>query len=99
MAVVITMFLVFFILGIVFMMGKGGPLIAGYNTADREDKEKYDEKRLNKCFSAFCFGMAVVIGVSGYVNTERFALHVGLPLILLLLLFLVIASGTYCKKK
>jgi preprotein translocase subunit SecG len=37
---------IFVILGIVFLNGKGSFLIAGYNTASKAKKEKIDEKKL-----------------------------------------------------
>lgn len=78
MIVIIILTVIFAIMGIVFARGKGGFLIAGYNTASNKDKAKYDEKRLNRCFSIFCFGIAIVIGVTGYIDTEAFAVRVGL---------------------
>jgi drug/metabolite transporter (DMT)-like permease len=37
---------VFVLLGILFLRGKGSFLIAGYNTASKAEKEKIDEKKL-----------------------------------------------------
>lgn len=99
MAVIIVLTIVFTVLGFVFLFGKGGFLIAGYNTANEKEKEKYDIKKLNRCFSIFSFGIAITMGVCGYVDTEKFATYVGLPLIAVLLIFIMVASGTYCKKK
>lgn len=36
------------ILGLVLLSGRGAFLIAGYNTASKEEKEKIDEKKLCK---------------------------------------------------
>lgn len=99
MTAVIILFIIFIIMGIVFSFGKGGFLIAGYNTADKKEREKYDEKKLNICFAIFCFGMAIIVGVCGYIDTESFALHVGLPAIIALLVYVFIATNTFCKKK
>lgn len=41
-------FAVFAVMGVFFWTGKGGWLIAGYNTASAEEKKKYDEKKLNR---------------------------------------------------
>lgn len=41
-------FAVFAVMGVLFWMGKGGWLIAGYNTASAEEKKQYDEKKLNR---------------------------------------------------
>ena len=46
------------VLGLVFSKGKGAFLIAGYNTASREEKAKYDEKALCRFMSRLMFTMA-----------------------------------------
>ena len=46
------------VLGLVFSKGKGAFLIAGYNTASREEKAKYDEKALCRFISRLMFTMA-----------------------------------------
>lgn len=40
------------IMSIVLLSGKGGFLIAGYNTANAGDKAKYDEKKLSRVMPA-----------------------------------------------
>lgn len=45
----------FVILGVVFRTGKGGFLIAGYNTAPLSRKKQYDEKKLCKYMSIIMF--------------------------------------------
>ena len=48
----------FVALGIIFGLGKGANLIAGYNTATHEEKAKTDEKKLLKAMSVFMFVLA-----------------------------------------
>lgn len=43
------------LLGLVFRSGKGAFLIAGYNTASREEKAKIDEKKLCKYMGKLMF--------------------------------------------
>ena len=45
------------IITIVLLSGHGGKLIAGYNTANAEEKAKYDEKKLSRICGC---GMAVI---------------------------------------
>lgn len=45
-AIHIGVVLLFSVLSGIFLSGKGSSLIAGYNTASREEKEKYDERAL-----------------------------------------------------
>ncbi len=46
------------VLGLVFFRGKGAFLIAGYNTASKEEKAKYDEKALCRFMGRLMFAMA-----------------------------------------
>ena len=48
-AVFLVIAALFVVLGIIFALGKGANLIAGYNTASYEEKSKTDEKKLLKC--------------------------------------------------
>jgi drug/metabolite transporter (DMT)-like permease len=98
MDIAIILAVLFAVLGIIFLCGKGSFLIAGYNTASDEEKAKYDEKRLHLCFSIFCFALSITIGIMAYIDTESFALSVGMPIILGLIFLLVVFTSTYCKK-
>ncbi len=97
-AVIITI-VVLVICGIIFAFGKGDFLIAGYNTASKKEKEKYNKKRLTGCMSVFCFANAIVIAVMGYVDSDEFALSVGLPLIILLIVLLSLCINKFCYQK
>ena len=55
--------LLFVSLGIAFFSGKGSSLIAGYNTASPEEKEKYDEKALCRAMGFLMLGCAACFGV------------------------------------
>ena len=46
------------VLGLIFRMGKGAFLIAGYNTASRAQKEQIDEKKLCRYMSRLMFVLA-----------------------------------------
>ena len=48
----------FVVLGIIFASGKGANLIAGYNTASREEKAQTNEKKLLKAMSVLMFVLA-----------------------------------------
>lgn len=50
-------FAIFIILTIIFLLGRGSGLIAGYNTASKDEQEKYDKKKLCKVMG---YGMAVI---------------------------------------
>lgn len=44
---------VMLVLSLILLSGKGGFLIAGYNTASKQEKQKYDEKKLCRAVGAF----------------------------------------------
>ena len=76
------MMLVFLLLGLVFSRGKGAFLIAGYNTASRAEKEKYDEKALCRFMGRLMFALAgtwVPIALSALVD-RMWLLWLGLGL-------------------
>ena len=41
------------IISIVLMTGRGGDFIAGFNTKNRAEREKYDEKAVCRCVGRF----------------------------------------------
>ena len=50
--------LIFILLGVLFLHGKGAFLIAGYNTASKEQKEHTDEQKLCRCVGKLMFALA-----------------------------------------
>ena len=52
------MIVVFLLLGILFTRGKGAFLIAGYNTASKAEKAKYDERDLCRFMGKLMFALA-----------------------------------------
>lgn len=60
--------LIFLILSIVLFCGKGGWLIAGYNTMDDEEKQKFDEKKLCKAAGFVCLVCCIMLCVMSYMG-------------------------------
>ena len=56
-----AVFALFVILSIVLISGRGSWLIAGYNTASKEEKAKYDEKKLCRINGIGILVIAVLI--------------------------------------
>ena len=89
----------FLILAIVFIMGKGDMLIAGYNTADEEDKKKYDIKRLRiimAVISVITAGFIAILPVFG--DNKDALLGSGAVFILIVIVFAILAN-TWAKNK
>lgn len=61
--IIISLFL---IAGIALLLGKGSFLIAGYNTATKEEKAQYDEKKLCRSMGMVCMLLVVMLALMGY---------------------------------
>lgn len=51
------------IIGLVLLSGHGAMMIAGYNTATKEKREKINEKALCKAVGIFVIAIGVIIGL------------------------------------
>ncbi|HIX96697.1 MAG TPA: DUF3784 domain-containing protein [Candidatus Alistipes avistercoris] len=59
-------FAVFFlVLGVIFFLGRGARLIAGYNTMPKEERARYDEKALCRFMGKLMFYCAVCMLLMG----------------------------------
>ena len=86
------------VLGIVILAGKGDMLIAGYNTASKEEREKYNIKKLRLLLgllliilSAFSFLL-----VPGHTKTLT---CVFFTVVVVLVVATLILANTWAKKK
>ena len=78
----IVVLLVLAIFGLVFRAGKGAFLIAGYNTAPKEEKERIDEKKLCKAVGNLFLILAVCWSVpaAGMITEKVPLLLIGMVL-------------------
>lgn len=90
--------LLFIVLAIVFYLGKGDKLIAGYNTASEEERKEVNIQRLRIlmfCISvisaAFCVSMPIV---GNYMLVQLGAAAV----FMVAIIFVVILANTWAKK-
>lgn len=88
-----------FVIGIFFWCGKGSFLIAGYNTASKKEKEKYNEKNLKRCIACTFWGFAILQIAEKLINKDWFSDYVIPLLMILIIIILFIVSNTYCKRK
>ena len=70
------------ILGLIFRAGKGAFLIAGYNTAPKEEKNKIDEKKLCKAVGNLFLILAAcwIMPAAGMVTGKVPLLLIGIVL-------------------
>ena len=92
-------FLLFAAVSVMFLSGHGSWFIPGYNTASKQEREKYSRKKL---FRAYGIGMAVValvlliIGLFCNVLPEEF-IYIFTAIILVDCIALGIATNTLCR--
>lgn len=92
----------FLVLGIYLLQGKGGWLIAGYNTMSPEEKEKYDEpalcKATGKLILAITFTIALITA-GGVLEINALSISGVVLMILFIIAGLVyINTGNRFKK-
>lgn len=92
MNVQIAVTVLFVVLGIVFITGNGGFLIAGYNVKSEEEKKKYDQKSLTRFMGIVNFVMAGILFLSYIGSCFRWT---GLPVLVVILLAGIIAFVLY----
>ncbi len=88
--------IVFCILGMVILFGKGDKLIAGYNTASEEEQQKVDIVRLRRVTTFICLLSAVFLPVISYFDDYQLFITTGYILIVIVS---IIVANTWAKKK
>ena len=98
MVVLIIVALVCAGLGIWILIGKGDNLIAGYNTASKEERERYDIKRLRGLIGGLMIVLAplllLMIGKESMASIWSFC-----GIVLVLCIVVVILANTWAKMK
>ena len=87
------------IFSIILLTGHGANLIAGYNTASKEEKDKYNAKKLSRVVGSgmtVITGLVFVMGIFENVLPASFA-TIFLIIVIDIVIMLVIAN-TVCKK-
>ncbi len=65
---IVCLAIVFFIIGIVILIGKGDWLIAGYNTASEEERKKVNIVRLRIVMAIICWLSAGFVLLIPYLS-------------------------------
>ena len=86
------------IMGIIILIGKGDNLIAGYNTASKEEKAQYNIKRLRGLIGGILVVLApmmlLLLGKESLAATLSFV-----ALTFVLCIVMVILANTWAKKR
>lgn len=85
---------------IVFFLGKGKNLIAGYNTASREEQEKYDEKKLNLVMAIGMLVLGIIMAAMFFLTNvlPEWFIFIFTALILITVILMCVFANTKCKK-
>ena len=98
-------------LSVYLLTGRGGMLIAGYNTSSDEEKKKYDEKKLCRSMGVtmliITLGMGALPTVTYFVEIEKLwteavlenAAYLFCGLVLAVVAAEIIYGNTRCKRK
>lgn len=97
MIVLIILATIMLIMGIIILIGKGDNLIAGYNTASKEERSQYNIKRLRGLIGGFLLILAPMMVL--LLSEESIAAGFSfIALTFVLCIILVILANTWAKK-
>ncbi|WP_067837488.1 DUF3784 domain-containing protein [Amphibacillus sediminis] len=100
--IIALMIMLFAVLGIIFIKGKGASLIAGYNTKTAEEKNQYDTvalcKFIGKMMFALSFSMLFWILSLVYEIIELFVFGLVLFIGIVVFTILYVNTGRRFKK-
>ena len=88
--------ILFIVLGIVFALGKGANLIAGYNTASPDEKAGINEKKLLRTMAIIMFVLAgcfIISALSEIINV-KVLIWIGQSLFVITIITAVIYMNT-----
>ena len=89
----------FIVLAIVFLMGKGDILIAGYNTASEEERKEINIHRLRILMSAICVITAGFCGLLAFIGENKDQATIAAVVFVLITFVFIILANTWAKKK
>ena len=93
-------FIIFAVLSIVLISGHGSWLISGYNMASKEEKAKYNEKKLCRIMGIGMSVIAILLLIMGLLENAlpAFFVYISLGIILVDVVVIIILGNTICRK-
>lgn len=93
-------FIILAILSIVLISGHGSWFISGYNTASKEEKAKYNEKKLCRTTGIGMSVIAILILTMGLFENvlPAFFAYIALGIILADVVIIIVLGNTICRK-
>ena len=98
--VVWIVFVILAVLSIVLLSGHGSWVISGYNTASKEEKEKYDEKKLCRTMGIGMSIISILILIMGLFESvlPAFFVYIAVGIIVVDVVVIIILGNTLCRK-
>ena len=93
-------FIVFAVFSIVLLLGRGNWLISGYNTASKEEKAKYNEKKLCRTMGIGMSVIAILLLIMGVFENilPAFFVYIALGIILADVVIIIVLGNTICRR-
>ena len=89
----------FIVLAVIFLMGKGDKLIAGYNTASEEERNKIDINRLRIVTVILMVITAIFCAILPLIGNDIKSQLAGAAVFFFIVIIGVIIANTWAKKK
>ena len=98
--IVWIVFGIFAVISIILLSGHGSWLISGYNTASKEEKEKYDEKKLCRTMGIGMSVIAILLLIMGVFENilPAFFVYIALGIILADVVITIVLGNTICRR-
>ena len=95
----IVISIAFIVLAVVFLMGKGDKLIAGYNTASEEERKEVNIHRLRILMAILCIITAGFCTLLSFIGKDKNNALTATFFFILITFVFVILANTWAKKK
>ena len=99
MIVSIVFDVMFLVLAVIFLMGKGDMLIAGYNTASEEERKTIDIKRLRIVMAVLMVVTAVFCAIVPLLGNDKNSILAAAGIFIAITFVGIIFANTWAKKK
>lgn len=99
--VLYVVIIVFAVISVFLLLGKGAWLIAGYNTSSDKQKQKYDEKKLCRVTGGGMLAATALLAVTAVFEDVLPAESAGIMVMAIFLdcIIMIILGNTICRKK
>ncbi len=91
--------ILFIVLAIILLIGKGDKLIAGYNTASEEERKKVDIKRLRIVMAVLMVITAVFCAILPLTGNDMNSQLAVSAIFFIIVIIGIIFANTWAKKK